>query len=305
MKNCGGSMEDKIDIKVDAEIKAFLTPLTARELEGLKADIEKNGIREPLIIWEEECILLDGHNRYMIAQELGIKFPVNMMKFDSREEVLEWMAENQMGRRNLDAGQRGTIVADIIFNELNAHSELTKKAKKTLSVFTTDKYAKIFDVGKTNIQMARKVKQTNPELFNKVKKGEISLKKANSESTKRTECAERNQQIELFTKKQIEDEMEKVIDILVGKNKAKNDRIETLENSLKAALEQIDKQKIIINDMETAEGQETISTNNWGLVMDGQKKEILLNIAHKEDCLVFKWKGSDRTGISFINDNDD
>ncbi len=328
-------MEPTIDIKVDAEIKAFLTPLTARELEGLKADIEQNGIREPLIIWEEECILLDGHNRYAIAQELGIKFPVKMMKFGSREEVLEWMAENQMGRRNLDAGQRGTIVADIISNEIEAEIKksvnLTKKDLSELGSLAKKKYSKIFDVNIRYIEMARKVKQENPDLFNKIKKGEISLKKANSEISKErrkklltsetanTSSIERTSspnevQTEEKTEEKtltvniIKDEMEKVIDILVGKIEVKTARVNTLENSLKTAHEQIDKQRIIINgienDMETAEGQELNKTDNWELITDGQKTDILKSILRNRDCLKFGWKGSDRTGISFINDNE-
>lgn len=53
---------------------------------------------------EYEYILLDGHNRYRIAQKHDVKFEVHVID-DScswdKSDAMEWMDKNQLGRRNL------------------------------------------------------------------------------------------------------------------------------------------------------------------------------------------------------------
>lgn len=50
---------------------------------------------------EYESILVDGHNRYRIAQKHGISYDVVEMDFEDESEAMEWMDRNQIGRRNL------------------------------------------------------------------------------------------------------------------------------------------------------------------------------------------------------------
>lgn len=46
-------------------------PRTPEHYEALKADIARHGIKEPLIVFGDE--LREGHHRYQIAKELGIR----------------------------------------------------------------------------------------------------------------------------------------------------------------------------------------------------------------------------------------
>ena len=60
------------------------------------------------MLWknEDEYVLIDGHNRYAIAQKHGLDFPYKTMEFNDKEEVEIWMVNNQLGRRNISSIQR-------------------------------------------------------------------------------------------------------------------------------------------------------------------------------------------------------
>lgn len=67
-------------------------------------------MRDALVVWAGEGILLDGHNRLAIAAAHGLPYAVRELAFESREEAKVWVLQNQLGRRNLEALQRIAIV---------------------------------------------------------------------------------------------------------------------------------------------------------------------------------------------------
>lgn len=89
------------DIIIDAEFKALIPPLAGSERELLEQSIIQDGCRDALVVWEEENILIDGHNRHEICQRNNIDYAVIYHSFDCREAALAWIIENQLGRRNL------------------------------------------------------------------------------------------------------------------------------------------------------------------------------------------------------------
>jgi hypothetical protein len=79
-----------------------LPVLRDAERQALRESIEREGIRDPLVIWKSRRVVLDGHQRLRIAQELGLQtVTVFDLEFESEEEALDWMRTNQLGRRNL------------------------------------------------------------------------------------------------------------------------------------------------------------------------------------------------------------
>ena len=54
-------------IIIDREFKFLLPVLDEKAFADLEADILENGIRDSLVLWEG--ILIDGYNRYNIAQK--------------------------------------------------------------------------------------------------------------------------------------------------------------------------------------------------------------------------------------------
>ena len=94
-------MEPKFEIKVDPEIESLIPPLKPEEQAKLLESIKMEGCRDPLVVWAEHNILLDGHNRFAICQELSIPFRVTMLSFPDKDHAMLWILRNQLGRRNL------------------------------------------------------------------------------------------------------------------------------------------------------------------------------------------------------------
>jgi DNA modification methylase len=112
-------------IQIKEEFRKLIPALTAEELNQLEANILKDGIRDPLILWND--ILIDGHNRYSIAMKHEIKFECVDMVFENENDVKEWMINNQFGRRNLSNYQRSVLALEL-------ESVFKEKAKENLKV---------------------------------------------------------------------------------------------------------------------------------------------------------------------------
>ncbi len=94
---------------IDAEFAELCPPLTNEERNLLMASIEAEGCREPLIVWKEEELLIDGHNRRGICDDLGVEYRVKRMSLPSREAAVEWIIANQLGRRNVSEEQKSYL----------------------------------------------------------------------------------------------------------------------------------------------------------------------------------------------------
>ncbi|GJM65002.1 ParB/RepB/Spo0J family partition protein [Persicobacter diffluens] len=84
----------------------FIHPLSKSEFSNLKASIEKDGeIFDPIKVWDtgSEKFVIDGHHRLKIAKSLGFdQVPFRSIKaLETRDDALEWMAKNQLSRRNI------------------------------------------------------------------------------------------------------------------------------------------------------------------------------------------------------------
>ena len=98
------------DLIIDPEIRSDLPAPLPEELELLEKSILAEGCRDVLVVWKGHGIILDGHNRYEICNRLGVPFRYVEMEFGSREEALLWVANNQLGRRNLTEYQKKILI---------------------------------------------------------------------------------------------------------------------------------------------------------------------------------------------------
>lgn len=88
-------------LKVDTEFRDLIPGLATGEYEALEASIRSEGCRDALVVCDG--VILDGHNRYEICLRHGIQFDTTERQFASRDEAKEWIARNQLARRNLNA----------------------------------------------------------------------------------------------------------------------------------------------------------------------------------------------------------
>lgn len=102
-------------IVIDSEFQSLIPPLSDDEYEGLEKSLVENGYqdwREPIITWNGTII--DGHNRYNICEEHGIKFRTMEMEFESRDAAKIWIITNQAKeRRNLKPYDRSALVLQL------------------------------------------------------------------------------------------------------------------------------------------------------------------------------------------------
>lgn len=97
---------DPREIKADEALERLLTPLAPDELARLAESIKaEGGCREPLVIWAQTGILLDGHARRRILIELDLEAEVRLVELPNREAAVRWRLAAQLERRNLSPMQ--------------------------------------------------------------------------------------------------------------------------------------------------------------------------------------------------------
>lgn len=150
-------------IQIDPEFEQQIPPLRAEELKQLEDNILEDGvILNPLILWNG--ILVDGHNRYRIAQKHPqIKFTTFEREFPDRYAAIAWICRNQLGRRNLTLEQKRYLIGKQYDAEKLSHGGDRKSKVKKSSVQsehlisadnTRDKIAKEHNVSPTTVHRA-------------------------------------------------------------------------------------------------------------------------------------------------------
>lgn len=91
-----------------------LPSLPPHEYEQLKEQITLNGVETPILI-TPDYVIIDGHERYKIAQELNLKkFPVRLLGKMTEAERVEKAVRLNVHRRHLNAAERRRLLATII-----------------------------------------------------------------------------------------------------------------------------------------------------------------------------------------------
>lgn len=90
-------------LTIDNEFKKLLAPLLSDEREELERNILARGCLDPLKAWQG--VLIDGHNRYEICTKHALPYKVTELSFNDRDDVIDWIIDNQIGRRNLTQQQ--------------------------------------------------------------------------------------------------------------------------------------------------------------------------------------------------------
>ena len=183
------------DLVIDKEFEDLLPVLTPEESEKLENSILQYGMLDPIKIWEEpdtgEWIIIDGHNRYNILKKNNIEWHYwqdykIMGELETREDVKQWMLEQQLGRRNLSDAEKYEIVQKF-------KSVFQKKAKENQSlggkglanlpkVDTRKEMAKAIGVSEGTYRKLDTVKQSgNEELKQQLREKKVSTDKAYQE----------------------------------------------------------------------------------------------------------------------------
>ena len=187
---------------IDPEFEQLIAKLSDDEYSILKDSIAKEGIREPIIVWHNTII--DGHNRYRIAHELNIPIKYKTMDFKDREEAIEWIIINQLGRRNASKYERCRLalaikprIEAIAKANQGSRNDLTSRPKGQ-KVDTREEIAKIARVGHNLVDKVKFLEEHAPqELKEQLRNGEIAIdtvykKLSPSKKTKRAKVTKQS-----------------------------------------------------------------------------------------------------------------
>lgn len=185
------------DLVIDKEFEELLPVLTPDEFDKLEKSILKNGLLDPIKIWQDpktnQWVIIDGHNRYKILKKNNISWKywcdykiLYEKELPTREDVKQWMLEQQLGRRNLSEAERYEIVQkfkNVIKQKAKENQSSGGKGLSNLSKVNTRKeMAKVVGVSEGTYQkMERVMKSNNEELKQKLREKKISVDKAYQE----------------------------------------------------------------------------------------------------------------------------
>jgi hypothetical protein len=101
-----------------------------------------------------DAVLIDGHNRMRIAKELkktitGVRF----VDFADREEAKRWIAQNQLGRRNLSEAKRSYCLGLLYGSEKNDVGR-PDKFGQNVQISAAERLAKMHGVSEKTVRRA-------------------------------------------------------------------------------------------------------------------------------------------------------
>lgn len=185
------------DLVVDREFEELLPVLTPEEFERLEKSVVKNGMLDPIKVWEEpdtgKYIIIDGHNRCKILKKNNISLNYwenyKIMYADelpTRDDVKRWMLEQQLGRRNLSEAEKYEIVQkfkSVFEQKAKKNQSLGGKGSANLpKVDTRKEMAKATGVSEgTYRKMDVVMKSDNEDLKQKLREKKVSVDAAYKE----------------------------------------------------------------------------------------------------------------------------
>lgn len=147
-------LSSKLEVIVEDEFLALIPSPSFDELKELTTSVtEYGGARDPLIAWDRgpalPPILIDGHQRLRICQRLGLPYRVLGLRFDDKDEALNWMRRNQLGRRNLS---RNAFI--LMLGELYNRMKLPVGGKRNAGQRTRERFATEYGVDPRTVDRA-------------------------------------------------------------------------------------------------------------------------------------------------------
>ena len=215
-------------LRIDSEFNELLEPLTQDEYNLLEKSILSIGCRVPIDVWIDpdskpsdcknchsnkrgydlelgavcwvwickECghgheapeIIIDGHNRYEICQKHNIDYETKEIEFDTRDDAILWIIDNQGARRNSSLYQKGVVALTkkaILAKKAKENqirkpeSVLMNSSKQLEPINTRKQLAEEAGMAEQTLSRIEKIhKESSPEIIQSIRDGELTINKA-------------------------------------------------------------------------------------------------------------------------------
>ncbi len=110
-----------IELSINEEYLDLIPRPSKEERQALKESIIVDGLHTPLIV-NSEGTVLDGHTRYEICQELGIKPSFVTKDFKTKQEEKEFVVTSNLIRRQLNPYQRVELIYNL-YKQIKAENQ--------------------------------------------------------------------------------------------------------------------------------------------------------------------------------------
>jgi hypothetical protein len=144
-------IQDSLVLKIDDGFRFLIPDLSQEESDQLEKNVLRDGCIDPIVIWAGHNIILDGHNRYRICNKNGIEFKTYPMDFASREDAVNWIIDNQLGRRNLTELQISYLIGKRYNTEKKA-AHRPEKGDQDDHVRTSERIAQESKIGPATVR---------------------------------------------------------------------------------------------------------------------------------------------------------
>lgn len=153
--------------------------MSEKDLEALAADIRLRGLRNPIVLFDEngERLMLDGRNRALACRMAGVE--PRWTVWSGTDPVAYVVSEN-LERRHLSESQRGMVAARLATLRLGDNRDASRgKGASIDAPLSQVEAAKRLNVSRPTVQRARKVMKAGvPDLVRAVDDGAVTLNAA-------------------------------------------------------------------------------------------------------------------------------
>ena len=230
-------------------LKDLIRPLDNDEIEQLKSNILANGCQDSLKVWqttqrivnqhsvtnEEQFVLIDGHNRYKICTENNVSFAVSIMKFQSTDDVISWMIDLQLGRRNMSPNEIA-YYRGLKYNQEKKLEKTNNFTNTGTNLKTAQKLAQQYGINEKTVrrdaEFAKGVENLSLDLKRDILNGNIKVSKKDLEELGKFSVTEKIDTVEEITNHISPKKTEKFIDPIAITT---NNKIEAIREKVRNA----------------------------------------------------------------------
>jgi hypothetical protein len=173
------------DIQLDSNF-TDLFPVNEGMVSRISESMQKRGYdkSQPLHVWKERMLLVDGHHRRLAAIKAGLReVPVFYHHFNSMEEALEYAILLQTDRRNLSDSEIYKTMQTL--DRLKDIGRPTDKSEGRQQGKSAEITAQKIGISRSKVEKARTIQnKASPEIKAAVESGTMSIHAAYSDTMK-------------------------------------------------------------------------------------------------------------------------
>lgn len=167
-----------------------LFPINPAVRDAIRRSMQENGFdgSKPINVWRRENVVVDGHTRKEVAEELGLDVAVFFHGFETEDEAFEYAVANQRNRRNLADADFVRLVAMVDTRKQRGGDRRSEDFKPPGGGMksSAEKTAALVGISPRKVERIRTVQDHAPEEIREaVEEGRMTVNRAYAETQKK------------------------------------------------------------------------------------------------------------------------